>query len=66
MFGIGADAFEVMVRESILKLPPKFSSKTSNLIIGMTALERWEKNIKYVYLQHPFVLNLLALCLATA
>jgi uncharacterized membrane protein YfcA len=38
MLGIGAGAFKVTVHESILKLPPKVSSTTSNFIIGMTAL----------------------------
>jgi hypothetical protein len=38
MLGIGAGAFKVTVQESILKLPPKVSSTTSNFIIGMTAL----------------------------
>ena len=38
MLGIGAGAFKVTVQESILKLPPKVSSATSNFIIGMTAL----------------------------
>jgi uncharacterized membrane protein YfcA len=38
MLGIGAGAFKVTVQESILKLPPKVASTTSNFIIGMTAL----------------------------
>jgi len=38
MLGIGAGAFKVTVQESILKMPPKVSSTTSNFIIGMTAL----------------------------
>ena len=38
MLGIGAGAFKVTVQESILGLPPKVSSTTSNFIIGMTAL----------------------------
>jgi uncharacterized membrane protein YfcA len=38
MLGIGAGAFKVTVQESVLKLPPKVSSTTSNFIIGMTAL----------------------------
>jgi len=38
MLGIGAGAFKVTVQESILRLPPKVSSTTSNFIIGMTAL----------------------------
>ncbi len=38
MLGIGAGAFKVTVHESVLKMPPKVSSTTSNFIIGMTAL----------------------------
>ncbi len=38
MLGIGAGAFKVTVQENVLGLPPKVSSATSNLIIGMTAL----------------------------
>jgi uncharacterized membrane protein YfcA len=38
MLGIGAGAFKVNVHETILRLPPKVSSATSNFIIGMTAL----------------------------
>ncbi len=38
MLGIGAGAFKVTVHESILQMPPKVSSTTSNFIIGMTAL----------------------------
>jgi uncharacterized protein len=38
MLGIGAGAFKVTVQDNILKMPPKVSSATSNLIIGMTAL----------------------------
>jgi uncharacterized membrane protein YfcA len=38
MLGIGAGAFKVTVHEGILKMPPKVSSATSDLIIGMTAL----------------------------
>jgi uncharacterized membrane protein YfcA len=38
MLGIGAGAFKVTVQESLLRLPPKVSSTTSNFIIGMTAL----------------------------
>ena len=38
MLGIGAGAFKVTVHESILKMPTKVSSTTSNFIIGMTAL----------------------------
>lgn len=38
MLGIGAGAFKVNVHETILRMPPKVSSATSNFIIGMTAL----------------------------
>jgi hypothetical protein len=38
MLGIGAGAFKVNVHETILHMPPKVSSATSNFIIGMTAL----------------------------
>jgi uncharacterized membrane protein YfcA len=38
MLGIGAGAFKVTVQESLMRLPPKVSSTTSNFIIGMTAL----------------------------
>jgi len=38
MLGIGAGAFKVTVHESIMKMPTKVSSTTSNFIIGMTAL----------------------------
>lgn len=38
MLGIGAGAFKVTVQETILGLPSKVSSTTSNFIIGMTAL----------------------------
>jgi uncharacterized membrane protein YfcA len=38
MLGIGAGAFKVTVQDNILKMPPKVSTATSNLIIGMTAL----------------------------
>lgn len=38
MLGIGAGAFKVTVQETILKMPPKVSTTTSNFIIGMTAL----------------------------
>lgn len=38
MLGIGAGAFKVAVHELILHMPPKVSTTTSNLIMGMTAL----------------------------
>jgi len=38
MLGIGAGAFKVTVQESVLKMPSKVSTATSNFIIGMTAL----------------------------
>lgn len=38
MLGIGAGAFKVSIQETILRMPTKVSSTTSNFIIGMTAL----------------------------
>jgi uncharacterized protein len=38
LLGIGAGAFKVSVQESVLRMPAKVSSTTSNFIIGMTAL----------------------------
>lgn len=38
MLGIGAGAFKVTIQETILRMPAKVSSTTSNFIIGMTAL----------------------------
>jgi uncharacterized membrane protein YfcA len=38
MLGIGAGAFKVAIHEQVLKMSPKFSTTTSNFIIGMTAL----------------------------
>lgn len=38
MLGIGAGAFAVSIQESVLRMPAKVSSATSNFIIGMTAL----------------------------
>ena len=38
MLGIGAGAFKVSIQETILRMPAKVSSTTSNFIIGMTAL----------------------------
>jgi len=38
MLGIGAGAFKVTVQESVLRLPAKVASTTSNFIVGMTAL----------------------------
>lgn len=38
MLGIGAGAFKVLILDLIMGLPPKVSTTTSNLIIGVTAL----------------------------
>ncbi len=38
MLGIGAGAFKVVIHETVLKMPTKVSTSTSNLIMGMTAL----------------------------
>ncbi|MCS7126894.1 MAG: sulfite exporter TauE/SafE family protein [Thaumarchaeota archaeon] len=38
MLGIGAGAFKVAIHELVLRMPPKVSTTTSNLIMGMTAL----------------------------
>lgn len=38
MLGIGAGAFKVTIQETVLHMPAKVSSTTSNFIIGMTAL----------------------------
>ena len=38
MLGIGAGAFKVSIQETVLRMPAKVSSTTSNFIIGMTAL----------------------------
>jgi len=38
MLGIGAGALKVMIQDLVMDLPPKVSSTTSNMIIGVTAL----------------------------
>ena len=38
MLGIGAGAVKVLIHDLIMGLPPKVSTTTSNLIIGVTAL----------------------------
>lgn len=38
LLGIGAGAVKVLIHDLIMKLPPKVSTTTSNLIIGVTAL----------------------------
>jgi uncharacterized membrane protein YfcA len=38
LLGIGAGALKVLIHDLIMKLPPKVSTATSNLIIGVTAL----------------------------
>jgi len=38
MLGIGAGALKVLIHDMVMGLPPKVSTTTSNLIIGVTAL----------------------------
>ena len=38
MLGIGAGAVKVLIHDLVMGLPPKVSTTTSNLIIGVTAL----------------------------
>lgn len=38
LLGIGAGAVKVLIHDLVMKLPPKVSTTTSNLIIGVTAL----------------------------
>ena len=38
LLGIGAGALKVLIHDLIMRLPPKVSTTTSNLIIGVTAL----------------------------
>ena len=38
MLGIGAGALKVLIHDMVMQLPPKVSTTTSNLIIGVTAL----------------------------
>ena len=38
LLGIGAGALKVVIHDLVMSLPPKVSSTTSNLIIGVTAL----------------------------
>jgi uncharacterized membrane protein YfcA len=38
LLGIGAGALKVLIHDLVMKLPPKVSTTTSNLIIGVTAL----------------------------
>lgn len=38
LLGIGAGAVKVLIHDMVMKLPPKVSTTTSNLIIGVTAL----------------------------
>lgn len=38
LLGIGAGALKVLIHDLIMGLPPKVSTTTSNLIIGVTAL----------------------------
>jgi uncharacterized membrane protein YfcA len=38
LLGIGAGALKVLIHDLVMRLPPKVSTTTSNLIIGVTAL----------------------------
>jgi len=38
MLGIGAGALKVLIHDVVMRMPPKVSTTTSNLIIGVTAL----------------------------
>lgn len=38
LLGIGAGAVKVLIHDLVMGLPPKVSTTTSNLIIGVTAL----------------------------
>jgi uncharacterized membrane protein YfcA len=38
LFGIGAGALKVLIHDLVMGLPPKVSTTTSNLVIGVTAL----------------------------
>lgn len=38
LLGIGAGALKVLIHDLIMRLPPKVSTTTSNLVIGVTAL----------------------------
>ncbi len=38
LLGIGAGALKVLIHDLVMGLPPKVSTTTSNLIIGVTAL----------------------------
>lgn len=38
LLGIGAGALKVVIQDIVMRLPPKVSTTTSNLIIGVTAL----------------------------
>jgi len=38
LLGIGAGALKVLIHDLVMGLPPKISTATSNLIIGVTAL----------------------------
>jgi uncharacterized membrane protein YfcA len=50
LLGIGAGAVKVLVHDLILRLPPKVSTTTSNLVIGVTALASTS-----VYLSHGLI-----------
>ena len=38
LLGIGAGALKVLIHDLVMRVPPKLSTTTSNLIIGVTAL----------------------------
>lgn len=50
LLGIGAGAVEVLIHDLVMGLPPKVSTTTSNLIIGVTALAGTS-----VYLVHGMI-----------
>ena len=43
LLGIGAGAFRVLSHDLVMGLPPKVSTTTNNLIIGVTALAGGER-----------------------
>lgn len=50
LLGIGAGAVKVLIHDLVMGLPPKVSTTTSNLIIGVTALAGTS-----VYLIHGYI-----------
>jgi uncharacterized protein len=61
LLGIGAGAFKVSIQESVLRMPAKVSSTTSNFIIGMTALAGasvyFSSGLLYVSLAAPMAVG---------